>query len=193
MKSSHKLKFEICKHIHSIEQPLITIDLKFFMNQMKLRYLKSILQSRLSLLPSYCIKSGATSLSQHRCCWGKQGRIHGCPSRVRVGRGWGHLMIWAGALRPKTAKTQKSNVTVIRTDGRTDGPIHKAGCRDPTKNWQANQIHLMTVVPINLAKRVSLSLFLRFNSRLSPLAPAHWWFRASFVHRRPSSLFGGRF
>ena len=50
----------------------------------------------------------------------EQGRIHGYPSRVRVGRGciWGHLITWAGAVRPKTTKTQKSKVW--RTDGRTD-------------------------------------------------------------------------
>ena len=56
MKSSHKLKNERSKYIQAIEQPLISIDLKFFINQMKLRYLKSILQSRSSLLPSYCIR-----------------------------------------------------------------------------------------------------------------------------------------
>ena len=40
------------------------------------------------------------------CPLSKQGRIHGYPSRVRVGRGhiWGYLIIWAGAVRPKTAK-----------------------------------------------------------------------------------------
>ena len=39
----------------------------------------------------------------------KQGRIHGYPSRVRVGRGpnRGHFIIWAGAVRPETSKTQK--------------------------------------------------------------------------------------
>ena len=54
MRSNHKLKFKRRKYIHSIEQPLISLDLKYFMIQMKLRYLKSILQSRSSLLPSYC-------------------------------------------------------------------------------------------------------------------------------------------
>ena len=51
----------------------------------------------------------------------KQGRIHGYPSRVRVGRGhiWGHLITWAGAVRPRTAKNKKR--TVWRTDGPTDG------------------------------------------------------------------------
>ena len=54
-KSSHKLKNERNKYIQAIEQHLISIDLNFFINQMKLRYLKSILQSRSSLLPSYCM------------------------------------------------------------------------------------------------------------------------------------------
>ena len=54
MRSSHKLRFKRRKCIHSIEQPLISLDLKYFMIQMKLGYLKSILQSRSSLLPSYC-------------------------------------------------------------------------------------------------------------------------------------------
>ena len=54
MRSSRKLKFERRKHFHSIKQLLITLDLKYFMIQRKLRYLKSILQSRSSLLPSYC-------------------------------------------------------------------------------------------------------------------------------------------
>ena len=54
MKSSHKLKNQRSEHIQAIEQPLISLDLKFFIKQMKLRYLKSFLQSRSSLLPSYC-------------------------------------------------------------------------------------------------------------------------------------------
>ena len=54
MRSSHKLRFKRRKCIHSIEQPLISLDLKYFMKQIKLGYLKSILQSRSSLLPSYC-------------------------------------------------------------------------------------------------------------------------------------------
>ena len=56
MKSSHKLKNQKSEHIQAIEQPLISLDLKFFIKQMKLRYLKSFLQSRSSLLPSYCNK-----------------------------------------------------------------------------------------------------------------------------------------
>ena len=56
----------------------------------------------------------------------KQGWIHGYPSRVRVSRGriWGHLITWAGAVWPKTAKTKKRKVwrTDQWTDGRTDGP-----------------------------------------------------------------------
>ena len=39
----------------------------------------------------------------------KQGRIHGYPSRVRVGRGpnWGYQIILAGAAMPKKPKTQE--------------------------------------------------------------------------------------
>ena len=40
----------------------------------------------------------------------KQGRIHGYPSRVRVGRGSngeGHWSIWAEAVSSKRSKTQK--------------------------------------------------------------------------------------
>ena len=39
----------------------------------------------------------------------KQGRRNGYPSRVRVGRGciWGHIIIWAEAVRQKTAKNKK--------------------------------------------------------------------------------------
>ena len=55
MRSSRKLKFKRRKHFHSIEQPLINLNLKYPKIQMKLRYLKPILQSRSSLLPSYCI------------------------------------------------------------------------------------------------------------------------------------------
>ena len=54
MRSSHKLRFKRRKCIHSIEQPSISLDLKYFMIKMKLWYLKSILQFRSSLLPSYC-------------------------------------------------------------------------------------------------------------------------------------------
>ena len=64
----------------------------------------------------------------------KQGRIHSYLSQLQVGKGriLGHLIIWAGALRPKTAKTKK-----VKCDGRTDGQtdqrinerIDKAGRR----------------------------------------------------------------
>ena len=39
----------------------------------------------------------------------KQGRIHGYPGRVQVGRDriWVHFIIWAGTVKLKTAKTQK--------------------------------------------------------------------------------------
>ena len=50
-----KLKFERCKHFHSIKQPLISLNLKYFMIQIRLRYPKSILQSRSPLLLSYCM------------------------------------------------------------------------------------------------------------------------------------------
>ena len=67
--------------------------------------------------------------------WGqkkkKQGRIHGYPSRVQVGRGhnWGHQIIWAGAVKPKIPKTQKKVKCDGPTDGRTDWRTDKAGCR----------------------------------------------------------------
>ena len=46
-------------------------------------------------------------------------RKHSYPSRVQVGRSriWGHLIIWAGAVRPKTANPQKK-----KCDGQTDRP-----------------------------------------------------------------------
>ena len=52
----------------------------------------------------------------------EQGRIHSYPCRVRVGRGciWSNLIIWTGAVRPKTAK--KLNVTDRWTAGPTDRP-----------------------------------------------------------------------
>ena len=43
------------KHNHSIEQFLINLNLNFYINLIKIRYLKSILQSRSSSLSSYCI------------------------------------------------------------------------------------------------------------------------------------------
>ena len=64
MKSSHKLKNERNQYIQAIKQPLISIDLNFFINQIKLRNSKAILQSRSSLLPSYCIIR--FSLGSHR-------------------------------------------------------------------------------------------------------------------------------
>ena len=50
--------------------------------------------------------------------WTEQGWIHSYPSRVRVGRGciWGHLITWAGAVRPMTAKKQKK----VKCDGQMD-------------------------------------------------------------------------
>ena len=55
----------------------------------------------------------------------EQGRIHGYPSRVRMGRGrnQGHHIIWAGAMRPKTIKKKQKKVKCDgRTDKTTDGP-----------------------------------------------------------------------
>ena len=54
MKSSYKLKFKRCKCIHSIEQSLINLDLKYFVKKIEIGYLKSDLQARSSLFPSNC-------------------------------------------------------------------------------------------------------------------------------------------
>ena len=58
-----------------------------------------------------------------------QGLIQGYPSRVRVGRGcvWGHFIIWAGAVRPETAKNKKSKgwQTNKWTNRRTYGPTKR--------------------------------------------------------------------
>ena len=54
MRSSHKLKFKRRKCIYTIKQRLINLNLKYLVIQIKLEYLKSILHSRSSLLPSYC-------------------------------------------------------------------------------------------------------------------------------------------
>ena len=43
MRSSRKLKFERHKYFHSVRQPLFSLDLKYFIIEIKLRYLKSIL------------------------------------------------------------------------------------------------------------------------------------------------------
>ena len=81
MRSSHKLKFKRRKCIHSIEQPLISLDLKCFTIQMKLRYLKSILLSRSSLLPSYCSRThflvflSPTNLNTEQPWWFIESRI----------------------------------------------------------------------------------------------------------------------
>ena len=54
----------------------------------------------------------------------KQGRIHGYPSRVRVGRGHnlGQWNIWAGAIRPKKNIKAEKVECDRRTDQRTDEP-----------------------------------------------------------------------
>ena len=62
----------------------------------------------------------------------KQGRIHGYPSRVRVGRGcvWGHFIILARAVSPMTAKKKnKQKTKKVKcdrpTDQRTNGPTKR--------------------------------------------------------------------
>ena len=55
MMSNHKLKNEKSLYIQAIEQLLININLNYFTYKIRLRYQKSILQSRSSFLPSYCI------------------------------------------------------------------------------------------------------------------------------------------
>ena len=59
----------------------------------------------------------------------EQGRIHGYPSRVRVG--WGsdeinQLGSWAGAVTPKPPKTLKKQSVTNRP---TDRPTDRVGCR----------------------------------------------------------------
>ena len=68
----------------------------------------------------------------------KQGRIHSYPSGMRVGRGFfcGHLIIWAGAVKPKTVKKNKKN-NVWWTEQQTDGPTKRGIVSNSTqlKNW----------------------------------------------------------
>ena len=66
----------------------------------------------------------------------EQGRIHGYPSRVRVGRGyiWGHFIIWAGTVRPKTAKT--SDAGSQYRCGRVGRGIQPPSTPKPTPNTQ---------------------------------------------------------
>ena len=57
----------------------------------------------------------------------KQGRIHGYPSRLRVGRGSNEidqLGSWAGAVTPKPPVDAEKAKCYRRTDGRTD----RVGC-----------------------------------------------------------------
>ena len=58
----------------------------------------------------------------------KQGRIHGYPSRVRVGRGSDEidqLGSWAGAVTPKPPVNAKK----AKCYRPTGGPTDRAGCR----------------------------------------------------------------
>ena len=119
MRSSRNFKFERRKHFHSIKQPLINLDLKYFMIQMKLRYLKSILQSRSSLLLSYCSY-------WHHNKWG----IFSTQIRLRP-------TVWAGAVRAKAAKTQKKSKT-WRTDQRTKRGVEPWACAE--KKWKTCQV-----------------------------------------------------
>ena len=86
MMSSHKLKYERSQYIQAIEQFLINLNLKYFMIQIRLGYLKSILQSRSSLLPSYCrlsFKGRLTAMHSGICqlsCYPKW-TVY-CPRRI---------------------------------------------------------------------------------------------------------------
>ena len=68
-------------------------------------------------------KRGVESRSTRLKTKNKQGRIHGYPSCVRVGRGcfWGHPIIWAGAVGQGPQKKSK----VWRTDGLTVGRTNR--------------------------------------------------------------------
>ena len=74
----------------------------------------------------------------------KQGRKHGYPSREQVGRGrnWGQQIIWAGAVRPKTAKPPKKlSVMDGQTDGPRDGPT-EGPTEGPTDWWTKQVVEL---------------------------------------------------
>ena len=86
--------------------------------------------ARLSVMTNICIWNEAIDiallyLTAETYCK-KQGRIHGYPSPMRVGRGhnWGQWSICAGAVRPKTTLRRRRRVrwTDGPTNGRTDGP-----------------------------------------------------------------------
>ena len=63
---------------------------------------------------------------------GKQGRIHGWPSRVRVGRGSDEidqLGSWAGAVTPKPPVYAEKAKCYRPTDRPMDRPTDRVGCR----------------------------------------------------------------
>ena len=80
--------------------------------------------------------------------------------RVQVGRGhiWGHLIIWAGAVRPKTAKIKKSVMdgrTDRRTDQRTDGPTKRGveSCSTRLKKLRDTSINQFTYLSSEIKRR----------------------------------------
>ena len=104
----------------------------------------------------------------------KQGRIHGYPSCVRVGRGciWGHLITWAGAVRPKTTKTPKKlSVTDGQTDRPTDGPSDgptKRGVELPSTRQEIRSMGLFLIMTIAFWKGHTVA---RYVYSLTPLTP----------------------
>ena len=69
MRSSHKLKFEKRKCIHSIEQPLIGLDLKYFMIQIIIRYLKSILEVVIAFMILFPGREVGIRVKNLHLCW----------------------------------------------------------------------------------------------------------------------------
>ena len=71
MKSSHKLKFQTSKCIHSIKQLFINIKLEFYVNQKRFKYLKSILcfhrTTPVSLFPFLNSKFKETVVQHFHC------------------------------------------------------------------------------------------------------------------------------
>ena len=89
--------YDTCVRSRSIDSPALAVKLIF--------------QNR-DLLPTYFHRFSQFNLNFRGIA--NQRRIHGKPSRMRVGRGCicGDLIIWAGGVRPKTAKTPpKKSVT----------------------------------------------------------------------------------
>ena len=75
---------------------------------------------------------GGSSLRRSWRLYYKQGRIHGYPSRVGVGRGSDKIdqpSSWAGAVSPKPPVNAKKAKRDRWTDGPTDQPTDRAGWR----------------------------------------------------------------